>query len=400
MTTDHADLLLASPLGRSLVLDAVGIDEIGLYQRLDLGLPPGVSQFTASPQGRRPRRLRTSHLRLHWPGAPRRRSARAERDRLELIAGVRPEAVRDVIAAAVADGGWRACLQDSPVQWLDRLQRHTFHFGFSPGHEALWQLSEHACYLLQPVARAITAAPGTSAWWQPLGRSDQRLIQWWADAPRTGADLERAVREGAARERAENEEGLARAQAEPRRPGVRYGATWWSAPDWAEANWTTSPAGDWPSIELAQFIDTLIPASEADATIWSVQVADDARVLEITGPADWQDLAERLGRDVTGTHDGEWRDWGQASGPWRLPDWELVMDDYDGVHVTIGGYVASCGLALPVTGGYTMLAGWVPGATLWLRDVATARRRLGRWTGPLGGLDPSDLAAHWHPGNP
>jgi len=250
------------------------------------------------------------------------------------------------------------------------------------------------------VARAITAAPGTRSWWQPLNRADQRLIQWYAAAPDSGADLERVVRKGARRDRAENEEGLALARPKPRRPGTRYAATWWSAPDWAEGNWTTSPAGDWPSIELAQFIDTLIPPVEADATVWSVQVAAEARVLEITGPDGWQHLTERFGRDVTGTHDGEWRHWGQADGPWRLPDWELVMDHYDGIHITIGGYIASCGRALPVTGGYTMLAGWVPDATLWLRDMAVTRRRLGRWTGPLNGLHPDDQAKPWHPEEP
>lgn len=68
-------------------------------------------------------------------------------------------------------------------------------------------------------------------------------------------------------------------------------------------------------------------------------------------PADWQDLVARFPRDVTGTHDGQWRYWGGVPGPWRLPDWEQVMGHYDGVHVSIGAAVASCGVALSAAGG-------------------------------------------------
>ncbi len=85
--------------------------------------------------------------------------------------------------------------------------------------------------------------------------------------------------------------------------------------------------------------------------------------------------------DVTGTHDGEWRRWGDVTGPWCLPDWEAVMERYDGVHVSVGGYIASCGLALGVGDAYTMLSAWTPDATFWLRDVAVERRLLGRWEG-------------------
>ncbi len=122
-----------------------------------------------------------------------------------------------------------------------------------------------------------------------------------------------------------------------------------------------------------------------------------ARVLEITGPAAWQALVARFPRDVTGTHDGEWRYWGGVPGPWRLPDWELVMEHYDGVHVTVGGFVDSCGLALPVGDGYTMLAGWIPGATLWLRDMAAVSRPLGRWHGHPQYVDWDEVRDHWTP---
>jgi hypothetical protein len=100
---------------------------------------------------------------------------------------------------------------------------------------------------------------------------------------------------------------------------------------------------------------------------------------------------------VTGTHDGEWRTWGDVDGPWYLPDWEALADHLDGVHVTVGGYLASCGLAQPVLDGYTMLAGWVPDATVWVRDVATASRRLGHWRGNPRQTDWEDVLDGWTP---
>jgi hypothetical protein len=197
-------------------------------------------------------------------------------------------------------------------------------------------------------------------------------------------------------ERAENEEGLRHGRP-PERPGTQIGANWWSAPDFASLTWTTSPAGDIPAAAFGHFIDTLWPFEEIGVTVWSLEVAPDARVLEITEPAGWQRLVDRFPRDVTGTHDGEWRYWGGVPGPWRLPDWELVMEHYDGVHVTVGGYLAACGLALPVNDGYTMLTGWIPGATLWLRDVTVASRPLGRWQGDPQQVTWDEVRDHWTP---
>jgi len=100
---------------------------------------------------------------------------------------------------------------------------------------------------------------------------------------------------------------------------------------------------------------------------------------------------------VTGTHDGEWRYWGGVAGPWYLPDWERIMAHYDGAHITIGGYVSSCGLALAVGDGFTMLSGWIPDATLWRHDVAARRTRLGQWYGnPLAVPHWDDVRSGWN----
>jgi hypothetical protein len=302
--------------------------------------------------------------------------------------------VRAVLRAAVEAGEWRARVAADELSLLGELACTTSNFGFSGTDEAVWGLTALARRELHPVAEALLSAPGAAAWQEPVVLADQRFLQWDGFPRLTGLAVEQAVRDYMGAERAANAEGLSRGRwREPQ--GTRLGAHWWSAPDFAELTWTTSAVGDIPAAAFGHFIDTLWPFEETGVTVWSMKIAPAARVLEITGPAAWQALVARFPRDVTGTHDGEWRYWGGVPGPWLLPDWELVMKHYDGVHVTVGGFIASCGLALPVGDGYTMLAGWIPGATLWLRDMAADSRQRGRWHGHPQYVDWDEVRDHW-----
>jgi hypothetical protein len=56
------------------------------------------------------------------------------------------------------------------------------------------------------------------------------------------------------------------------------------------------------AIALRNFIDTLTPFED---TVWSLQIAPQARVLKIGAPEGWQELVRRFPRDVAGTHEGE-----------------------------------------------------------------------------------------------
>ena len=367
----RADLLLDSPLGRQFLAGFLGF-EFGqeLLDQLGLGQVPGTVALTAGGvQHRAPgRRRRWQDVAPHEAGA--------------------------VIRAAVAQGEWRGLLGLDEVMLLAALADDTFGFGEDEAVQALTALAKQE---LRPVAGALVSAPGTRRWWEPVVRGDQRFLEWDDGPHPAGPAVEQAVRDSMREERAENAKGLKQRRRRERR-GTRIGAVWWSAPDFAAQTWTTGAFGDVPAIALGHFIDTFTPFEETGATVWSLQIAPQARVLEIRAPADWQALVLSFPRDVTGTHDGEWRYWGGVPGPWRLPAWEQVMEHYDGVHVTIGGYVASCGLALPAGDGYTMLAGWIPDATLWLRDVTAGHRRLGRWEGhPQGGRGWDDIRAGWTP---
>lgn len=358
------DLVLGSPLGRQFLADHLGYGfAMSLFDELGLGDVPGVARLSTGPD-----RVRRRQRGRGWQE-------------------VTADEARAVIGAAVRRGEWRELAHRDELGLLGDLAGSTEGFGFGGGDEAVWGLTALAKDELRPVAEALVAAPGAANWWEPAALADQRFLEWDGCPRLTGPAIEQAVRDGMRDERMENEEGLRRAR--PReRQGTRIGAYWWSAPDFAQLTWTTGPAGDIAAAAFGHFIDTLWPFEETGVTVWALRIAAGARVVEITAPEDWQALVTRFPRDVTGTHDGEWRYWGGVPGPWLLPDWELVMEHYDGVHVTVGGYLASCGLALPVGEGYTMLAGWIPGATLWLRDLTNASRPLGRWHG-----DPQSV--HW-----
>jgi hypothetical protein len=51
-----------------------------------------------------------------------------------------------------------------------------------------------------------------------------------------------------------------------------------------------------------------------------------------------------------------------------MPRWPAVARDWDGVHLSVAGYLATAGRALPVGAARTLLGGWNPDETYWLAD--------------------------------
>ena len=50
-----------------------------------------------------------------------------------------------------------------------------------------------------------------------------------------------------------------------------------------------------------------------------------------------------------------------------LPDWGAVAEDWDGVHVSVGGLVTAHGVAVGSVESWSTVRGWNAEATLWLR---------------------------------
>jgi hypothetical protein len=102
-----------------------------------------------------------------------------------------------------------------------------------------------------------------------------------------------------------------------------------------------------------------------------VPVPAGARVREVAGPGDWAALVARHPLPATASRRHDWYRTTGRDGAWLVPDWSSVAGECDAVHLTVDGYLATAGRALPVPGtaAHTVLAGAAPDTTWWLTDV-------------------------------
>jgi len=183
--------------------------------------------------------------------------------------------------------------------------------------------------LLRPLAEVVASASAASWWWEPADLRHQRWV---------GCDHHRTLRRGA---------DVARA------------------------------------VEAAEED----PLGEEEFEVWAVGIDPDARVYEVHEPGDWGWLAATHPRDVTASRWHDWGGWTGREGRWILPDWRSVAAQWDGVHVSVAGYLSTAGMAVESGGGggsATLLAGWDADQTLWLRDVFTDTRQVTTWHGTPG----------------
>lgn len=377
----QVDHLLAAPLGRQVVYATLGFSTFELYDRCGLGSPPGTAMLSrAGSKSASPPQVRRST----WSEVP-------------------AEEAREAIREMVASGRWHAVDEMSELEMLSWIAGETGSFGFRGEDEWLWGLTAMAADELIPVAERLLSCPAAARWSRPLVPDDQRILAFDGWDTFLGHDLGAAISATTSRHKEENaarassrtdEETRLRDEAN----GIRYGAYWWSTPKARLRVESVGPFGGIPSIELLDFIDS--GSFSGLATVIAFATDPAASVYEVNGPGDWTALVERYPMDATGTHDGEWRYWSGVRGPWLLPDWERVAADYAGIHVSIGGYLSSCGRALAVSPGYTMLAGWVPDGTVWLSDTSIRSIELGRWNFSLRGafhFYEDDPLASWTP---
>jgi hypothetical protein len=100
--------------------------------------------------------------------------------------------------------------------------------------------------------------------------------------------------------------------------------------------------------------------------VWKVRVSSAARVMEIHSPAGWSDLANaypsaEVGYTFTGLRH-------RPKSSARLdPDWSRVSQDWDGVHLSVGGWLTAEDVPFVSDGGTTELRGWNMESTAWFR---------------------------------
>jgi hypothetical protein len=368
----RAELLLGGPRGRAMLAGLAGLDPLVLLAAEGKPPPAGVTFLESSSSG-----LSARLRRLLRP-------RRAHRD-----AGTWPDWMNPggndaatIIGAAVAstvqtsaERGWfteplalLASVARAAEQWEPPL----------PGGQA---------ELLRPLAEAVASAPAASWWWEPADLRNQRWVG--CDHHRTlarGGDTARAV-EAAEEDTAAEEQAMARERTLAP-PGRRGGAevivtgTWWSGPLGGTVWTSRGDIGDLPAVGLACAED---PLGEEEFEVWAVGIDPAARVYEVHEPGDWGRLATVCPRDVTASRRHDWNRWTGREGQWILPDWRSVAAQWDGVHVSVAGYLSTAGMAVDTGGGAaTLLAGWDADQTLWLRDVFTGTRQLTTWHGTPG----------------
>lgn len=232
---------------------------------------------------------------------------------------------------------------------------------------------------LRPAADALALAPAAQWWWEPPGRGSQRWLGG-AGQPARGAALTAALRAQDDAD-AEEEDRAARDRPWPPNHDTVYSGTWWSPPLGGGVFTSTGPVGPLPAVEAGCELDG---AGEERFELWDVAISSGARIWNITSPEDWGRLVARYPRDVTASRRHDWFRFTGRDGTWLLPDWRRAASDWDGVHLSIAGYISATGPAIPAGDAATVLAGWGPDQTLWLNDVFTSVDRAGTWTGTPG----------------
>lgn len=228
---------------------------------------------------------------------------------------------------------------------------------------------------LEPVARALVAAPAAAWWWSPIELEDRHEVDFVdPDAsPNPTADARSLLEKW----RSDTVEDERRAAKRPSDPSAPWGGPWWSSPVLPGLTSTTRSLPDVGPVGLFLVEDSL---GWTRALTRRRVPTRGAGVFEITGPASWVELVGNFPLSITRSR---WHDWWRVTGradDWLMPDYRAAAEHYDALHLTVAGYLSTAGRVLPVTtDASTMLAGWGPDTTWWLTDLADASEPSVQW---------------------
>ena len=228
---------------------------------------------------------------------------------------------------------------------------------------------------LASVAEAVAASSRASWWAEPVDRSCQYIVRFLTpgfDEPSISSDFPGRLGQWHANAIAGENDAEDRDAPLSSLPS----RAWWSTPAFTGLPITTRALPVGGPVRLAHVEDSL---GWADALVTAVDIAPAARVFEIAGAADWIELVERYPMDATRSRRACWFWATGIDDRWVIPGWLAVARDFDAVHLSVAGYLATAGRALPVSDGNTMLAGFSPDETYWLADVVRQSGPPQRW---------------------
>jgi hypothetical protein len=131
------------------------------------------------------------------------------------------------------------------------------------------------------------------------------------------------------------------------------------------AFWTSTLTPD-----LTPWLEWIRPGGEAHRPgpyhLWRITAAASARVFEIHSPAAWSGLARAYPSSEVGYTFGDAKHRPKTTE--RLdPDWSKVARDWDGVHLSMGGWLTAEDAPYESRGVTTEPRGWSMESTAWLR---------------------------------
>lgn len=199
---------------------------------------------------------------------------------------------------------------------------------------------------LTQVAQNLAARPGLHWWSHPVDREHQ---YGYLHDGAAGTHTAASVVEGAA-------------------AALNQSSVWWVSPG---HTLTTSRGPVFGSAcVVAGATDDHWLLNERDS-LWSVHVDGEARVFEVHSRDDWSDLVTTYPYAAPNMETFGWGDKSSTSAQLLIPNWAEVAKDWDGVHVSVAGYLNAAYTPISLRPGrYALLAGWHPDGTVWLTDKA------------------------------
>ena len=202
------------------------------------------------------------------------------------------------------------------------------------------------------LARAILEEPDTEWWFGPLAREHQIYVPQDGSPP----DPARLV---TPTQPPSNHERYAQKVAWPFCTSTLIGAasSWFDAIDYG--------VGDIRQIH-----------SPPPYPFWRLTVDASARVFEIDGPQAWHDLCVRYPAEGAAGRAGRGNPDFSGDKGRLVPDWSAVAADWDGVHLTFGGWLTTEQVRVDSASGWTYHWAWDAEQTMWLRWVFTSSQQM------------------------
>jgi hypothetical protein len=226
---------------------------------------------------------------------------------------------------------------------------------------------------LARVAGHLAGSPHVQAWTAGVDRTDQWLVE------RDGAGPA-VQRPDLSRWRADLlDQEIVAGRDRPADPRANWSGDWWSHPPHGLATSTSSlPDGSPVGLRLVE--DSL---GWQTAAAHRLEVDPAARIHEIDGVEAWAALCREAPLEVTAQKRHDWYRVTGRAGRWVIPDWSVLAGRFDGVHLTIAGYLAAATTSIEVDDAGSMIAGWGPDTTWWLNDTVHPVGEPSRWHNPL-----------------